>query len=182
MWEDDHYDPDFSTRFKHLFAFQEHLWRQKQMDLAFPLTESINLEEPHEVLRKKLWIGDVVSSMCDKIQFDVVIGFDSSVPYEYPSHVKADVYFFALEDSSNAPMGDILPQVISLMHEKISSGKTVLVHCQAGVSRSATACIAYVMKYMDLPFEAAYMVVKCARPIISPNLGFIRLLRKAQFL
>lgn len=53
----------------------------------------------------------------------------------------------------------------------------VLVHCMAGVSRSATVTIAYVMYSMKIAFEPAYALVKKARSCISPNPGFLRQLQ-----
>ena len=50
----------------------------------------------------------------------------------------------------------------------------VLVHCLAGISRSATICIAYLMYHKRLPLEAAYDFVKCRRQLIAPNLNFMR--------
>ena len=48
----------------------------------------------------------------------------------------------------------------------------VLVHCYAGVSRSATIVLAYLMQEHNLSFNAAYKLVKSKRPFISPNDGF----------
>ena len=54
-----------------------------------------------------------------------------------------------------------------------ASGGRVLVHCHAGVSRSATVCMAYVMKNLDYDLKSAYDFVKARRPCVSPNLHFM---------
>eukprot|EP01102_Stenamoeba_stenopodia_P002096 TRINITY_DN11857_c0_g1_i1.p1 TRINITY_DN11857_c0_g1~~TRINITY_DN11857_c0_g1_i1.p1 ORF type:complete len:194 (+),score=39.36 TRINITY_DN11857_c0_g1_i1:159-740(+) len=53
----------------------------------------------------------------------------------------------------------------------------VLVHCNAGVSRSASIVIGYVMKTKQLPYEAAHDLVKQARSQIRPNEGFVKRLK-----
>jgi len=55
-----------------------------------------------------------------------------------------------------------------------NSGKAILVHCMAGISRSATVVIAYIMSRMQLTFFEATAIVKSARRIISPNEGFTK--------
>jgi atypical dual specificity phosphatase len=54
---------------------------------------------------------------------------------------------------------------------KDKSGKT-LIHCVAGVSRSASLVCAYLIKYENMSLRQAYQYVKMARPIIRPNVGF----------
>lgn len=48
-----------------------------------------------------------------------------------------------------------------------------LVHCFAGISRSSTIVIAYLMKKYRMTYDQAYTYVKNKRPIIMPNNGFI---------
>ncbi|KAL0480468.1 dual specificity protein phosphatase [Acrasis kona] len=50
----------------------------------------------------------------------------------------------------------------------------ILVHCQAGQSRSASALIAYYIKYRGLTLEDALSYVRERKPDVSPNKGFQR--------
>ena len=75
-------------------------------------------------------------------------------------------------------MKNIIEEVLPKMHQSIISGNTVAVHCFAGVSRSATIVIAYLMKYENYSFEKAIEHVFEARPIICPNIGFLKLLKE----
>lgn len=54
------------------------------------------------------------------------------------------------------------------------NGTATLVHCRVGVSRSATICIAEVMRALDLSFPRAYCFVRARRlnVIIQPHLRF----------
>lgn len=47
----------------------------------------------------------------------------------------------------------------------------VFVHCQAGISRAATAATAYFVKYHNMDVGNARQLVKKGRPITSPNSG-----------
>lgn len=49
---------------------------------------------------------------------------------------------------------------------------------QAGVSRSATIVVAYLMTIGDYDVEKALQIVKGARGYIQPNPGFLSQLRK----
>lgn len=66
----------------------------------------------------------------------------------------------------------IVSMVLSA-EEAHQAGMGLLIHCQAGVSRSATIVIAYLMKHTWMTMTDAYKFVKTRRPIISPNLNFM---------
>merc|ERR1711963_353669 len=46
------------------------------------------------------------------------------------------------------------------------------------MSRSATLCIAYFMRHHNMSMDEAYAFVKEKRPIIHPNLGFVKQLKQ----
>ncbi|CAG8572855.1 5527_t:CDS:1 [Paraglomus occultum] len=57
--------------------------------------------------------------------------------------------------------------------EARSAGRNILVHCQCGVSRSASLVIAYVMKTNRMTLNQAYEFVKDRSPYISPNMSLV---------
>jgi len=60
----------------------------------------------------------------------------------------------------------------------ISNKGNVLIHCNAGISRSCTLAIAYIMWSQRKSYFDAFEVVKQARPGCRPNDGFMRQLRE----
>lgn len=67
----------------------------------------------------------------------------------------------------------IITFVLFTVEEARSNNKVVLVHCMAGISRSVTITIAYLMKFHRMSTTRAYQYLKDMRPAISPNLNFM---------
>jgi len=53
-------------------------------------------------------------------------------------------------------------------------GKRVYVHCQMGVSRSASIVIAFLMKRFRCSVREAFSHVKKVREVIDPNPSFVK--------
>merc|ERR1719461_420078 len=65
-------------------------------------------------------------------------------------------------------------EAFEFIDEARANLSSVLVHCQAGISRSPTIAVAYLMKhYPGMAMAEAYKFVKTRRSIISPNLNFM---------
>lgn len=48
-----------------------------------------------------------------------------------------------------------------------------MVHCLAGISRSVTVTVAYLMQKLNLSMNDAYDIVKMKKSNISPNFNFM---------
>lgn len=81
-----------------------------------------------------------------------------------------------LEDVGNGD-GDLLPilrRAVPMIERSIALRRPVLVHCMAGVSRSAAVVIAYLMRRDRLPFYSAFVQLASVRGTVNPNVGFRR--------
>ncbi|KAK3267297.1 hypothetical protein CYMTET_24135 [Cymbomonas tetramitiformis] len=58
----------------------------------------------------------------------------------------------------------------------------VVVHCAAGISRSTTVVLAYLMKLHKMPLIDAFRLCYKARRVVWPNDGFMRALIKYEFM
>ncbi|XP_053181779.1 dual specificity protein phosphatase 2 [Scomber japonicus] len=78
-----------------------------------------------------------------------------------------------VEDNLAADIRACFSTAIAFIDSVKQSGGRVLVHCQAGISRSATICLAYLMHTQRVRLEEAFDFVKQRRQVISPNLAFM---------
>ncbi|NXK56384.1 DUS18 phosphatase, partial [Chauna torquata] len=80
----------------------------------------------------------------------------------------------------HVPVADVPTARISAYFDAIADrirsvgarGGRTLLHCMAGVSRSATICMAYLMKHHTMSLASTHAWVRSCRPIIRPNNGF----------
>ncbi|XP_040204925.1 dual specificity phosphatase 28 [Rana temporaria] len=63
-------------------------------------------------------------------------------------------------------------QCVDLIDSTVRSGGKCLVYCKHGRSRSATICIAYLMKCKNMNLLEAFQKIKTIRPSVEPNAGF----------
>ncbi|KAL3275775.1 hypothetical protein HHI36_020520 [Cryptolaemus montrouzieri] len=75
-----------------------------------------------------------------------------------------------------------LSQYFSLCNDFIHAARlrdgNVLIHCLAGMSRSVTVAVAYIMTVTNLSWKDALKVVRAGRAVANPNLGFQKQLQE----
>ncbi|KAK3371502.1 hypothetical protein B0T24DRAFT_322743 [Lasiosphaeria ovina] len=79
-----------------------------------------------------------------------------------------------VQDNGIDPLTDEFERCLEFIDRGRRNGTATLVHCRVGVSRSATICIAEVMRTLDISFPRAYCYVRARRlnVIIQPHLRF----------
>ncbi|KAM3137850.1 hypothetical protein pb186bvf_010093 [Paramecium bursaria] len=110
-------------------------------------------------LLKNLNITNVLSICTEEI-----MKFDKRI-----NHLSIEI-----RDQLGSDISRIFEQSYTFIDNALSSGQNVLVHCAAGISRSATIVIAYIMKKNKIFLQKAFKRVKDARPYIRPNPHFIK--------
>lgn len=92
----------------------------------------------------------------------------------YPGISKV-MYIDNIQDDGVDPLTECLSNCIDFLDEAYRLGEPTLVHCRVGVSRSATVCIAEVMKRLGVGLPRAYLFVRVRRlnVIIQPHLRFM---------
>ncbi|KAM3839402.1 dual specificity protein phosphatase 15 [Vipera latastei] len=77
-----------------------------------------------------------------------------------------------LPDTPEADIKKHFKKCIQFIHSCRLQGGNCLVHCLAGISRSTTIILAYLMAVTPLGWLEALEAVKAVRPVANPNLGF----------
>lgn len=80
--------------------------------------------------------------------------------------------FDNIGDSQNQNIVSIFNPCFSFINQGIKEGN-VLVHCFAGISRSTTIVIGYLMYKLGSTLEDTFNMIKRKRSIILPNYGFL---------
>lgn len=83
-----------------------------------------------------------------------------------------------LVDKSHQDILHVMDEALKFMFDATKKGGKLFVHCQQGVSRSASFCCAFFMKRDGITLDAALAILCCKRHIVQPNSGFLRQLRE----
>ncbi len=81
------------------------------------------------------------------------------------------------EEETMLKMDQILLETSLFLYEHLKNGRNVLVHCRAGISRSATVVLDFLCKYNNWKLVKAYGQLQNCRMCINPSFGFYELLK-----
>lgn len=130
--------------------------------------------EPVEIL-KHLYLGSEIHAsqreVLERLGITSIVNVSRNIPnfFENTFHYKS----IPVDDTYTADIGKWFEEAAKFIDSVKNSKGRVLVHCQAGISRSATICLAYLISRYRLRLDEAYEYVKKRRSIISPNFNFM---------
>ena len=101
----------------------------------------------------------------------VVAGVVPSYPEQF------EYMHVSVRDIPEERLSPHLDNTTRFIHDAVSGGGTVYVHCMQGKSRSATVVLAYLMQHLGMPLEEALAQTQARRAIVEPNAGFMEELR-----
>ncbi|KAH8822736.1 protein-tyrosine phosphatase-like protein [Flagelloscypha sp. PMI_526] len=126
------------------------------------------------IIPGQLYLGDVGAASSSTIISQYNITHILSVCNEFGDSTGPKHLVVYVHDSHFENLLIELPRMNNFISKAIQENGCVLVHCQMGMSRSATCVIAYIMKTRELGLSEAIRFVKDCRPVIRPNDGFLR--------
>ncbi|XP_066055325.1 dual specificity protein phosphatase 15 [Chamaea fasciata] len=94
--------------------------------------------------------------------------------HESPQPLLKDITYLRipLPDTPEANIKRHFKECISFIHQCRLHGGNCLVHCLAGISRSTTVVVAYVMVVTELSCQEVLDAIRTIRPVANPNPGF----------
>jgi hypothetical protein len=134
-------------------------------------------EIPACVLENRLYLGSQ-DSVNEDVQTAHGITHILSIGVPAPQPLNVVNKFIECLDLPETDFFGILKASIDFINSAFASndGK-VLVHCNAGVSRSTSVILGFLILERGYKFDEAYALVKAKRPCIQPNAGFMNQLR-----
>jgi hypothetical protein len=119
-----------------------------------------------------LFLGNALnaSTMCGRVGAILNMTREDSQCF-HPDHSDIPYLHIPILDTCNQNISQYFGTTNRFIDRHIASG--IYVHCTAGISRSATIVIAYMMYRNHYTLDQAFDFVKSKRPCISPNLDFM---------
>jgi len=148
--------------------------------LYSPTTPVVEMDVDSAVISEilpHLFIGnerDAASKpILDENAINSILNVTSHVPFHFENDASMTCKRLPATDNGCQNLKQYFEDAIIFIESARCSGDKVLVHCQAGVSRSPTIVLAYLMARYNWSMMTAFCYVKSRRHIIAPNFNFM---------
>ncbi|KAJ7689404.1 hypothetical protein B0H17DRAFT_937233 [Mycena rosella] len=121
-----------------------------------------------------LWVGDLPSAThTATLKENKIFSILSAMRGRVTINETFIRHQILLDDTADADILVHFIPAITFIQSELDKGRGVLVHCQAGMSRSVTIVAAYLMYTQKIDPETALDIIRKARPNVEPNPGFL---------
>ncbi len=133
----------------------------------------------NEIPNTGLFIGDQWAAVSQpQLQSNGITHILNTTPVNVPPQPGIIYKQIPMLDSPDQDLLSNLEPALQFIDQVVSRGGKILIHCQAGVSRSASVLIAFIMWKWNIGFIEALNLVRRHRPITNPNSGFTEQLQE----
>lgn len=134
---------------------------------------------PFDLIVPGVYCGGVSGTRDENLlkfySIDCILTIATRIEPLFPSEFEYKV--ITLKDDLYSCIGEFLSETYHWIRSRVEKKKNVLVHCKAGVSRSATIVIAYIMRLNHWSTNKALEFARSRRSVINPNANFLKQLR-----
>jgi len=123
------------------------------------------------------WVASMDSEILDAHHIDDIVSINDEAMMTFNRTDGRGALRIVLSDSTSSNIRPHLDDACKYIASKLSQGENVLVHCQQGISRSASIVIAFLMRERRLSYDVALNFLREKRKCIKPNSGFEHALR-----
>lgn len=105
---------------------------------------------------------------------------DPSIVYVNVTHHNAEIgdYAFPIHDANDEDLVSVIRSVVSIYEKEVEQlGKTMVIYCDKGQSRSGSIVLYLVCRVCQVSLDEAWAMINVVYPDISPNPGFTQQLR-----
>ena len=150
--------------------FQKAITKQYQ---TFKNVVSLDFESPSRVLPFIL-LGDRHDAANKDALLRVGVSHILNAAFQIPNYHERHFIYCNLPvfDRVGEDISQYFEKASQFIHEARMEKTCVLVHCIAGVSRSTSCVLAYLMTHENMRLLDAWKFVRRARPIVCPNESF----------
>nr|CAB3266685.1 serine/threonine/tyrosine-interacting-like protein 1 [Phallusia mammillata] len=137
---------------------------------------------PCEVLPGIMYIGSSKQAHDKFIHKELKIRAHINLSHEkdmFFSESNTDTYLHVpIDDTDDADFTSYIDKIVSFIDTNRNELRTILVWSSNGISRSAAACILYLMSYYKWPMRDAWRHMRSCKFMIRPNRGLVKQLAK----
>jgi len=163
-------------RMKGVITRHQRSWEKKlKENINTPLIEIV---ERADEVHPGIWIGSyaaVLDENLEEYSIDVVVNMAIECDYKISPQLSMCVQQvkIGIDDGRLSNCG-VFEKAADVIRDARAEGKNVLVHCAAGVSRSGTAVMAYLMLHQDMGWADALEYLREGRPCVNPHPLLVR--------